>query len=224
MRVAFQDGALDRLQSPATETNWPGWGAGAEDEMRALISVFDKTGVVDFARGLADLGIELFSTGGTEALLRENGVAVRGVQELTGFPEILGGRVKALHPLIYAGILSLRGDPGHAEEMERVGALPIDVVVSNLYPFRETARGSGQDLASVLESIDIGGVALLRAAAKNFAYVIPVCDPMDYGSVLDELREDGGSVGQGIRRRLAAKAFQHCAVYDTHISGYLRVA
>ena len=143
--------------------------------------------LVDFARGLADLGIELFSTGGTEALLRENGVAVRGVQELTSFPEILGGRVKTLHPLIYAGILSLRGDPGHAEEMERVGAMPIDIVVSNLYPFRETARGSGQDLASVLESIDIGGVTLLRAAAKNFAYVVPVCDPMDYGTVLDEL-------------------------------------
>jgi phosphoribosylaminoimidazolecarboxamide formyltransferase/IMP cyclohydrolase len=192
--------------------------------MRALISVFDKTGVVDFARGLADLGVELFSTGGTEALLRESGVQVKGVQELTGFPEILGGRVKTLHPLIYAGILSLRGDPGHAEEMDRVGAQPIDIVVSNLYPFRQTARESGQDLGSVLESIDIGGVTLLRAAAKNFAYVVPICDPMDYGSVLDELREDAGVVGQGIRRRLAAKAFQHCAVYDTHISGYLRTA
>jgi phosphoribosylaminoimidazolecarboxamide formyltransferase/IMP cyclohydrolase len=192
--------------------------------MRALISVFDKTGVVEFARGLADHGVELFATGNTEALLRESGVAVRGIQELTGFPEILGGRVKTLHPLIYAGILGLRGDPGHAEEMDRVGALPIDFVVANLYPFRETAQGSGQDLASVLENIDIGGVTLLRAAAKNFAQVVPVSDPMDYGTVLDELRGESGTVSQGIRRRLAAKAFQHCAVYDTHISGYLRNA
>lgn len=192
--------------------------------MRALISVFDKTGVVDFARGLADCGVELVATGNTEAMLRESGIAVRGIQELTGFPEILGGRVKTLHPLIYAGILGLRNDPGHLEEMDRVGASPIDFVVCNLYPFRETAQGSGQDLANVLENIDIGGVTLLRAAAKNFAQVVPVCDPMDYGTILDELASESGNVGQGIRRRLAAKAFQHCAVYDTHISGYLRSA
>ena len=109
--------------------------------MRALISVFDKTGVVDFARGLADLGVELFSTGGTEALLRENGVDVRGIQELTGFPEILGGRVKTLHPLIHAGILALRGDPATPRRWSRVGAQPIDIVVANLYPFRETRAG-----------------------------------------------------------------------------------
>ena len=136
--------------------------------MRALISVFDKTGVVDFARGLVELGVEVFSTGNTEALLRENGVDVKGVWELTNFPEILGGRVKTLHPLIYAGILALRDDPSHVEEMERVGAAPIDIVVNNLYPFREIARRSNQDLAAVLEGIDIGGVTLLRAAAKNF--------------------------------------------------------
>jgi phosphoribosylaminoimidazolecarboxamide formyltransferase/IMP cyclohydrolase len=194
--------------------------------MRALISVSDKTGVVDFARGLSELGIELFSTGGTEALLRENGVEVKGVQELTEFPEILGGRVKTLHPLIYAGILALRQDPGHLEELKRVGAVPIDIVAANLYPFREAARRSSVDLSGVLENIDIGGVTLLRAAAKNFAHVVPVCDPMDYSTVLDELREaePGGTVSQGIRRRLAAKAFQHCAVYDTHIAGYLRTA
>jgi phosphoribosylaminoimidazolecarboxamide formyltransferase/IMP cyclohydrolase len=191
--------------------------------MRALISVFDKTGVVDFARGLAELGVELYSTGGTEALLGESGVEVKGVQELTNFPEILGGRVKTLHPLIYGGILALRQDPGHAEELERVGAVPIDIVVANLYPFQEAARRSSFDLGPALENIDIGGVTLLRAAAKNFEHVVPICDPSDYSTVLDELRE-GNGVGQGIRRRLAAKAFQHCAVYDTHIAGYLRTA
>ena len=191
--------------------------------MRALISVFDKTGVVDFARGLAEIGVELYSTGGTEALLRESGIAVKGVQELTSFPEILGGRVKTLHPLIYGGILALRSDPGHAEELERVGAVPIDIVVANLYPFREAARRSSVELGPALENIDIGGVTLLRAAAKNFMSVVPLCDPADYSTALDELRSDNG-VSQGIRRRLAAKAFQHCAVYDTHIAGYLRTA
>ena len=194
--------------------------------MRALISVFDKTGVVDFARGLADLGAELYSTGGTEALLRESGVTVKGVQELTSFPEILGGRVKTLHPVIYGGILALRGDPAHAEELERIGAAPIDIVVANLYPFREAASRAPRKLSDVLENIDVGGVTLLRAAAKNFADVVPICDPQDYMTVLDELQRDNraGSVGQDIRRRLAAKAFQHCAVYDTHIAGYLRTA
>ncbi len=191
--------------------------------MRALISVFDKTGVVDFARGLVDRGVELYSTGGTEALLRESIVDVKGVQELTNFPEILGGRVKTLHPLIYGGILALRGDAEHAEELARVGAAPIDLVAANLYPFREAARRSNMDLGPALENIDVGGVTLLRAAAKNFAHVVPVCDPADYSTVLDELRDESG-VSQGIRRRLAAKAFQHCAVYDTHIAGYLRTA
>ena len=191
--------------------------------MRALISVFDKTGVVDFARGLAELGVELYSTGGTESLLRESGIEVKGVQELTNFAEILGGRVKTLHPLIHAGILALRRDPGHAEELERIGAAPIDLVAANLYPFRETARQSSVELGEVLENIDIGGVALLRAAAKNFVHVLPVCDPVDYSTILDELRDEH-AVGQGIRRRLAAKAFQHCAVYDTQIAGYLRTA
>ncbi len=195
--------------------------------MRALISVFDKTGIVDFARGLAELGVEVYSTGGTELLLRENAVVVKSVSELTSFPEILGGRVKTLHPLIYGGILALRQDPAHAEELEQIGAAPIDVVVANLYPFREVAgRGgarNGPELDAALESLDIGGVTLLRAAAKNFADVIPLCAPSDYSTVLDELRGERG-VGLGIRRRLAAKAFQHCAVYDTHVAGFLRTA
>ncbi len=189
--------------------------------MRALLSVYDKTGVVDFARGLEVLGFELFSTGGTESLLREAGVRVRGVQELTGFPEMLGGRVKTLHPAVHGGILALRDDPGHLEELARHGLQPIDIVVSNLYPFLEVVRQNGARLSQALENIDIGGQTLLRAAAKNFLNVLAVCDPNDYDSILEELRRDDG-VSPDSRRRLAAKAFQHCAVYDTHVATYLR--
>src|ERR687886_1790955 len=128
--------------------------------MRAIISVFDKTGVVDFARGLEELGFELFSTGGTEGLLRESGLTVRGIQEMTGFPEMLGGRVKTLHPAVHGGILALRDDPGHLEELARHGLQPIDVVVANLYPFLEVARESGSRLSDALENIDIGGHTL----------------------------------------------------------------
>jgi phosphoribosylaminoimidazolecarboxamide formyltransferase/IMP cyclohydrolase len=189
--------------------------------MRAILSVYDKTGVVDFARGLEALGFELFSTGGTEGLLREAGINVRGVQELTGFPEMLGGRVKTLHPAIHGGILALREDPGHIEELARHGLRPIDVVVSNLYPFLEVARETGARLSQALENIDIGGHTLLRAAAKNFLNVLPVCDPHDYEELLEGLYRPEGVNGD-TRRRLAAKAFQHCAVYDTHVATYLR--
>jgi phosphoribosylaminoimidazolecarboxamide formyltransferase/IMP cyclohydrolase len=189
--------------------------------MRAILSVYDKTGVVDFARGLEAVGFELFSTGGTEALLREAGITVRGVQELTGFPEMLGGRVKTLHPAVHGGILALRDDPGHVKELADQGLQPIDVVVSNLYPFLEVARESGARLSEALENIDIGGHTLLRAAAKNFPSVLAVCDPGDYDGILSELqRTDGVSLDS--RRRLATKAFQHCAFYDTQIATYLR--
>src|SRR3954471_21240670 len=189
--------------------------------MRALLSVYDKSGVVDFARGLEALGFEVFSTGGTEALLRESGINVRGVQELTGFPEMLGGRVKTLHPAVHGGILALRDDPGHLEELARHGLQPIDLVASNLYPFLQVVRESGARLAEALENIDIGGQTLLRAAAKNFRSVLPVCDPRDYEDLLEELRRPEG-VSPDSRRRLAARAFQHCAVYDTHVATYLR--
>src|SRR3979411_2606304 len=152
--------------------------------MRAILSVYDKTGVVDFARGLEALGIELFSTGGTESLLRDAGVSVRGVQELTGFPEMLGGRVKTLHPAVHGGILALRDDPGHIEELARQGLKPIHVVVSHLYPFVGGARESGAHVWQALENIDIGGHTLLRAGAKNFLNVLAVCDPGDYEGVL----------------------------------------
>lgn len=189
--------------------------------MRALISVSDKTGLVDFARGLSELGIEIFSTGGTETLLSEAGVPVRGIQELTGFPEMLGGRVKTLHPVVYGGILALRENVGHLAELQRHGVTLIDLVVVNLYPFLETIRRASGGLPEALENIDIGGPTLLRAAAKNFSDVLAVSDPRDYGTVLDELRQ-GGPINQDIRRRLAAQAFQHCAVYDTHVADYLR--
>ncbi len=191
--------------------------------MRAILSVYDKTGVVDFARGLAELnpGFELFSTGGTEAQLREAGLDVRGVQELTGFPEMLGGRVKTLHPAIHGGILALRDEPSHLDELAEHGMQPVDVVVANLYPFLKVARESGARLSDALENIDIGGQTLLRAAAKNFLSVLAVCDPRDYDSLLEELRRSEG-VSPDTRRRLAAKAFQHCAVYDTHVATYLR--
>src|SRR6266542_750109 len=182
--------------------------------MRAIISFYDKAGVVDFARGLEQLGYELFSTGGTESLLRESGINVRGIQELTGFPEMLGGRVKTLHPAVHGGILALRDDPGHLEELARHGLEPVDVVVANLYPFLKVVRESGARLPDALENIDIGGHTLLRAAAKNFVNVLAVCDPADYGHILDELQRPEG-VNPDSRRRLAAKAFQHCAVYDT---------
>lgn len=189
--------------------------------MRAILSVYDKTGLVDFARGLEALGFELISTGGTEALLREAGIAVRGVQDVTGFPEMLGGRVKTLHPAIHGGILALRDDPGHVAELAQHGLQPIDVVVSNLYPFLEVTRDAGARLSDALENIDIGGHTLLRAAAKNFPSVLPVCDPRDYERVLEELGR-GEGVNLDTRRRLAAKTFQHCAVYDTYVATYLR--
>src|SRR6516225_12049391 len=136
--------------------------------MRAILAVYDKTGVADFARGLEALGFELFSTGGTEGLLREAGIAVRGVQELTGYPEMLGGRVKTLHPAVHGGILALRDDPGHLEELARHGLKPVDLVASNLYPFLAVARDSAARMPVALDHIDIGGRTLLRAAAKHF--------------------------------------------------------
>src|SRR5215471_7677367 len=148
--------------------------------MRAILSVYDKTGVVDFARGLTELGFELYSTGGTEGLLREAGIDVHGIQELTGFPEMLGGRVKTLHPAVHGGILALRDDPSHLEELARHGLEPVDVVVANLYPFLNVVRESGARLADALENIDVGGHTLLRASAKNFSSVLSVSDPADY--------------------------------------------
>ena len=186
---------------------------------RALLSVSNKEGLVEFARGLAELGVELIATGGTARALREAGLAVHPIEAVTGFPEILGGRVKTLHPAVHGGILARR-DQAHLAELEAQGIAPIDLVAVNLYPFAETVAKPGTTLAEAIEQIDIGGVALLRAAAKNFAHVAVVSDPADYTSILAELQEQDG-LSIATRQYLALKAFRHTASYDAAISRYL---
>lgn len=190
--------------------------------MRALLSVYNKHGIVDFARGLEELGWEIVSTGGTAKVLQEAGLDVCTVEEVTGFPEILDGRVKTLHPAIHGGILARRDQP-HLAELKAHSIAPIDLVAVNLYPFAETIARSGTTLTEAIEQIDIGGVALLRAAAKNFYAVVVVSDPDDYGMVLDELRKQG-EVLLKTRKSLALKAFRCTAGYDIAISGYLAEA
>ncbi len=189
--------------------------------MRALLSVWDKAGVTDFARGLAGLGFELISTGGTAAALRAAGLAVREVSDLTGFPEILDGRVKTLHPKIYAGLLFRRADPRHREQVRELDCAPIDLVCVNLYPFERVAAQAGAARQEIVENIDVGGPALLRAAAKNHADVVVVCDPADYLQVLDALRAGNGQVGPELRLELAQKAFARTALYDAAIARHL---
>ncbi len=187
--------------------------------MRAILAPYDKSGLVPFAEGLAALGWELFSTGNTFRLLTGAGVAVRPVQDLTGFPEILDGRVKTLHPGVHGGLLARRDRPEHLAELAEHGLVPIDLLAGGLYPFRETVQ-SGAALPEVLEQIDIGGPAMIRASAKNFPGVLTVVDPADYEPLLAALR--AGDVPLQQRRRLAAKAFQHVAAYDTAVAEYLR--
>ncbi|MCL0098458.1 bifunctional phosphoribosylaminoimidazolecarboxamide formyltransferase/IMP cyclohydrolase [Dehalococcoidia bacterium] len=187
--------------------------------MRAILSVSNKTGLVDFARGLVDLQVEIFSTGGTEKTLLEAGVPVRSISDITGFPEILDGRVKTLHPAVHGGILARRDLPSHVEELaaSRIGT--IDMVVVNLYPFVQTVTRPDATMQDALENIDIGGPTLIRAAAKNFPHVIVVVAPADYPLILERVRS--GKMSQDERRRLAQKAFQHVAMYDTAIAQYL---
>ena len=187
--------------------------------MRAIISVSDKSGVVDFARGLKELGIEIFSTGGTRKSLEAAGVKIRGISELTGSPEILDGRVKTLHPAVHGGILARRDLPEHLAQLAQNHIEPIDMVVVNLYPFVETVTRAGVSLDEALENIDIGGPSMIRSAAKNFASVLIVVDPGDYDAILQKLR--AGDVDREYRKGLAHKAFQHVALYDTAIAQYL---
>jgi len=187
---------------------------------RALISVSDKKGIAEFARGLTALGIEIVSTGGTAALLRQNGIPVGDVSDVTGVPEILDGRVKTLHPKIHGGILALRDRPEHVAQMREQGIAPIDLVVVNLYPFEETVR-QGAAFGEIVEQIDIGGPSMLRAAAKNYAHVAVVVEPADYEAVLSEIKDKGGELSQETRFRLACKAFRLTARYDGAISNYL---
>jgi phosphoribosylaminoimidazolecarboxamide formyltransferase / IMP cyclohydrolase len=187
---------------------------------RALISVSDKTGIVELARGLTDLGVEIVSSGGTAAALADAGVPVHKVAEITAAPEILGGRVKTLHPKIHGGILADRRKPAHIEELETQGIEPIDLVVCNLYPFEKTVRDSNVTEDEALEQIDIGGPAMVRAAAKNFHSVVVVVRPDRYHDVVAELR-DGGVISESTRRELALEAFSHTASYDLAISEYM---
>ena len=184
---------------------------------RALISVSDKTGLVDFARGLTELGVEVVSTGSTARVLADAHVPVTRVSEITGFPEILDGRVKTLHPAVHAGILADRDKPAHLDTLNDLGFSPIDLVVVNLYPFADTAARPDVTSAEAIENIDIGGPTLIRAAAKNHAHVGVVVDPADYATVLANLRSEIGLAG-GTRAELAAKAFDHTASYDAQIA------
>ncbi len=187
--------------------------------MRALISVSDKSGVVDFAKGLEDLGIEIFSTGGTKKSLEAAGVKTRSISDLTGFPEILDGRVKTLHPAVHGGILARRDIPQHLSQLSQHHIGLIDIVTVNLYPFVETVIKAGVSLDEAIENIDIGGPSMIRSAAKNFVYVLVVIDPADYDVILKKLRS--GKIDSEYRKRLAHKAFQHVALYDTAIAQYL---
>jgi phosphoribosylaminoimidazolecarboxamide formyltransferase/IMP cyclohydrolase len=187
---------------------------------RALISVSDKTGLAEFAKRLELLGIEIVSTGGTAAYLRDHGIPVLPVSEVTGFPEILEGRVKTLHPAVHGGILANLGQSTARETMSAHGIAPIGIVVVNLYPFEEAVNKSAADAGTIIEEIDIGGSALLRASAKNHAYVTVVCDPFDYNTVLEELSGEARATSLMTRRRLAAKAFARTASYDSAIAAW----
>jgi phosphoribosylaminoimidazolecarboxamide formyltransferase/IMP cyclohydrolase len=188
--------------------------------MRAILSVSNKGGLIEFARQLQDLKVDIYSTGGTKKSLQESDVKVHSVSELTGFPEILDGRVKTLHPAVHGGILAKRELPQHMEELAKNKIQTIDMVVVNLYPFVQTVAKPGVKLDEALENIDIGGPTMIRAAAKNFPSVIVVVDPQDYDMVIEKLRK--GQVDLKERERLAQKAFQHVAMYDTAIAQYLR--
>ncbi len=185
---------------------------------RALLSVSDKTGVVDFARGLSELGVELVSTGGTARALTDAGIPVRPIEEFTGFPEMLDGRVKTLHPRLYAGLLALRDADSHLQAASEHEIEPVDLVCVNLYPFEQTLSRGDASEAEIVENIDIGGPTMIRAAAKNSAFAAVVVDPADYGDVLAQLRESGGRLTLQTRTRLAAKAFALTARYDAAIS------
>src|SRR6185436_13096704 len=188
---------------------------------RALISVSDKAGVVDLAKSLLSHGVEILSTGGTASLLKLNGVVVREVGDYTGFPEMMDGRVKTLHPKVHGGILARRDLPEHLAAMQQHDIPPIDMVVVNLYPFAQTVAKPGVSMDDAIENIDIGGPAMVRAAAKNHAFVAIVTDPADYPAILQKMKAGGGSIGSDDRYALAAKAFSHTAEYDGMISSWL---
>ncbi|RLJ51847.1 phosphoribosylaminoimidazolecarboxamide formyltransferase/IMP cyclohydrolase [Litoreibacter meonggei] len=187
---------------------------------RALLSVSDKSGLIDFARALAGHGVELLSTGGTAAAIRDAGLDVKDVSEVTGFPEMMDGRVKTLHPIVHGGLLALRDDEGHVGSMNEHGIGAIDLLVVNLYPFEETVA-KGADYATCIENIDIGGPAMLRSAAKNHQFVNVVTDVQDYEAVLSEMGANEGATSYAFRQRLALTAYSRTAAYDTAVSGWM---
>jgi phosphoribosylaminoimidazolecarboxamide formyltransferase/IMP cyclohydrolase len=187
----------------------------------AIISVTDKTGIVGFARSLSGFGVEILSTGGTAKTLREGGVSVTDISAYTGFPEMMDGRVKTLHPKVHGGLLGLRDNPEHVEAMKTHGIRPVDMVVVNLYQFEKTVAKPGVTLEEAVENIDIGGPSMLRSSAKNFKDVTVVVDPADYEVVLNEMKNSGGETTLKTRFRLAKKVFNLTHRYDGAISRYL---
>jgi phosphoribosylaminoimidazolecarboxamide formyltransferase/IMP cyclohydrolase len=187
---------------------------------RALISLTDKSGIEDFAKALTELGVEILSTGGTAKKMREAGIEVRDVSDFTGFPEMLDGRVKTLHPLVHGGILNQRENPDHQQQCREHGIKDIDIVAVNLYAFEKTVADPNCSLADAIENIDIGGPTLLRASAKNFRDVTVIVDPADYAQVLAEIRESGNTT-LTTRFRLAVKVFELTSSYDTAIADWL---
>lgn len=189
---------------------------------RAIISLSDKTGILEFAKELQTFGVEILSTGGTAKALREYRLKIMDVSEYTGFPEMLDGRVKTLHPKIHGGILAIRDNPAHAKKMKEHGLQSIDMVVVNLYPFEATVAKPSCPLEEAIENIDIGGPSMMRAGAKNYPYVTVIVDPADYQPILEEMKKSGGSVSKQTNFRLAKKVYQLTARYDKAISEYLK--
>ena len=189
--------------------------------MKALVSVSNKDGIVDFCKGLSKLKYDIISTGGTAKLLKEKGVDVIGISEVTGFPEMMDGRVKTLHPKVHGGLLGLRDNPEHVRMMNEHGIKPIDMIVVNLYQFEKTVAKEGVTLEDAIENIDIGGPSMLRSSAKNFRDVTVVVDPADYEVVLEEMESTGGETTLKTRFRLAKKVFRLTHEYDGAISRYL---
>jgi phosphoribosylaminoimidazolecarboxamide formyltransferase/IMP cyclohydrolase len=188
---------------------------------RAIISLSDKSGVLEFAKELQTFGVEILSTGGTAKSLRENGLNIIDISEYTGFPEMLDGRVKTLHPKVHGGILGIRDNLEHLKKMREYGIKEIDMIVVNLYPFEATVAKPSCTIEEAIENIDIGGPSLLRAAAKNYPYVTVIVDPIDYGIVLKEMKENGGLVSKSTNFHLAKKVFQLTSLYDRAIFEYL---
>ena len=189
--------------------------------MRALLSVTDKSGLVEFAKGLAEMGVTIISTGGTAKALRDGGLKVTDVAEVTGFPEMLDGRVKTLHPKVHAGILARRDVESHRKQLAEAHIASIDLVCVNLYAFEATIAKEGCTFEDAIENIDIGGPTLIRASAKNHTGVAVVTDPADYAAILEEMKANSGNVSEATRRKLAAKAFRLTNKYDGAIADYM---